>query len=393
MSAIPVHPYIKYLHGNPKHHDEEHRSHSHSYLKHRDAHKGHHPGHQPPPPPPPPHGAWTVPDLCASYQWPSGLPGGGIIGIIELGGGWNQADVDQAFKAMGQPSPSIVDISVDGTTNNSPGSDADGEVALDIQVSGGAYYVATGAPASIHMYWGTDIGACVAKAAADGCATISISWGADEANWGRDAADAMESTAQAAVADGALIFAASGDNDSGDGGPTPANVDLPASAPSIIGCGGTSKPQQGTEVVWNNDPGKSNGEGTGGGYSTLFPAMSWQVGIPPAPNGLGRMVPDVSANADPDTGYVIYLDGQQQIVGGTSAVAPLYAGLFAAMGPPVQGRGLVTPKFYQNPSWFNDITQGDNGTYHAASGPDACTGMGSPVGKEMVNALAAAPVS
>ena len=131
-----------------------------------------------------------------------------------------------------------------------------------------------------------------------------------------------------------IVFAASGDNDSSDGGPGRANVDLPASAPHVIGCGRTSKsavafsPE--SETVWNNNPGKTNGEGTGGGYSKLFhPMPPWQAG---APHGPGRMVPDVSADADPNTGYNIILHGQQIVIGGTSAVAPLYAGLFASFG-------------------------------------------------------------
>ena len=107
-------------------------------------------------------------------------------------------------------------------------------------------------------------------------------------------------------------------------GPNAANVDLPASAPSVIGCGGTSKTRS-TETVWNNNPGQSNGEGTGGGYSTLFPGETWQTGAPTPPSpSLGRMVPDVAANADPDTGYEIYFHGSTQVIGGTSAVAPFY---------------------------------------------------------------------
>ena len=147
-----------------------------------------------------------------------------------------------------------------------------------------------------------------------------------------------------------VVFAASGDNDSSDGEPTPANVDLPSSAPNVVGCGGTKKTQT-DETVWNDDPGQTDGEGTGGGYSTLFtPMPSWQAG---APNGPGRMVPDVAANADPNTGYEIILYGQQEVVGGTSAVVPLYAGLFAAFGTKL---GFITPTLYLNPTCFNDIT-------------------------------------
>ncbi len=90
---------------------------------------------------------------------------------------------------------------------------------------------------------------------------------------------------------------------------TPANVDVPSSCPHVVGCGGTYKTKTG-ETVWNDNPGQTNGEGTGGGYSTIFPVQSFQIGTPPAPSGTtygkGRMVPDVAADADPNTGYQLY---------------------------------------------------------------------------------------
>ncbi|HEV2199543.1 MAG TPA: S53 family peptidase [Bryobacteraceae bacterium] len=327
-------------------------------------------------------GPWDVPALCAAYDWPANLPGGGVIAIVELGGGWVQSDMDQFFGGIGQPSPQIVDVSVDGTQNSpdpNPNS-ADGEVALDIEVAAAAYYVATGNPATIRVYWAQDIAKAVRAATADGCDVCSISWGADEANWGAPAGQDMEQAATEATAAGMVVFAASGDNDSGDGGPNPANVDLPASAPHIIGCGGTNKTAT-TETVWNNDPGNPSGEGTGGGYSTLFPLPDWQIG---APNGPGRMVPDVSADADPNTGYNIVLHGAPATIGGTSAVAPLYAGLFAAFGTKL---GFITPELYLNQVCFNDITEGDNGAFRADRGPDPCTGIGSPIGTKLATLL------
>ncbi len=346
-------------------------------------------------------GPWSVPSLCAAYNWPTGLAGGGVIAIVELGGGWVQSDMDQFFQSIGQPSPSITDVSVDGT-QNSPNQnigaqdDPDYEVALDIQVASAAYYVATGQPATVRVYWSQDIGTAVQKATQDGCDVCSISWGADEANWGTTAAQQMESAAQAATAAGMVVFAAAGDNDSSDGGNTPANVDVPSSCPHVVGCGGTYKTST-TETVWNDNPGMTDGEGTGGGYSTIFPVQSWQIGAPPAPAGTqygtGRMVPDVCADADPQTGYEIVVHGSQTSVGGTSAVAPLYAGLFASFGTKL---GFVTPTLWQNQGDFNDITQGSNGFYSAAPGPDPCSGIGSPIANKIaqlfVNATAGSAV-
>ncbi len=330
-------------------------------------------------------GPWTVPGLCTAYQWPANLAGGGVIAIVELGGGWVQTDLNAFFQSIGQPLPQMTDVSVDGTQNSpnqSTGSedDPDYEVALDIEVAGAAYYAATGRAASIRVYWSQDIASAVQKAAADGCAVCSISWGSDEANWGNTAAEQMEAAATAATGAGMIVFAAAGDNDSSDGGQTPANVDVPSSCPHVVGCGGTYKTAT-EETVWNDNPGQTDGEGTGGGYSTIFPVQAFQAGAPPAPAdstaGKGRMVPDVTGDADPNTGYEIVVHGAQSVVGGTSAVAPLYAGLFAALGTKL---GFVTPKLWANQTAFNDITVGSNGLYDAGPGPDPCSGIGSPIG-------------
>ena len=308
-----------------------------------------------------------------------------MIAIVELGGGWNASDVQQFCSSNNVPVPSITDVSVDGSTN-SPGSDADGEVALDIQVAAAAYSAATGKPATIRMYWAQDIAAGLRAATRDGCDVCSISWGSDETNWGEAAAQDMEVAAAAAVAAGMVVFAAAGDNDSSDGDPNvPANVDLPAGCPSVVGCGGTNKTPS-SESVWNNNPGNPDGSGTGGGFSKLFPAQAWQIGAPAAPSGLGRMVPDVAANADPNTGYNIVLNGQVEPVGGTSAVAPLYAGFFAALGTKL---GNVLPMLWRNAGDFFDVTVGDNGLFHAQTGPDPCTGLGSPNGVKLAGLLVA----
>ncbi|HEX4030832.1 MAG TPA: S53 family peptidase [Terracidiphilus sp.] len=330
---------------------------------------------------------WSIPGLCSAYNWPSGMPGGGVIAIVELGGGWVASDMSAFFKSIGQPVPSITDVSVDGTQNtpNQSGEagEADYEVALDIQVSAASYYAATGKAATVRVYWSQDIASAVQAAASDGCGVCSISWGADEADWGTSAAQQMESVAESATAGGMIVFGASGDNDSGDGGSTPANVDCPSSCPHVVGCGGTFKTPS-EETVWNDDPGQTDGEGTGGGYSTIFPVQSFQIGAPPAPSstkyGSGRMVPDVAADADPDTGYEIYVHGSSTVVGGTSGVAPLYAGLFASFGAKL---GFVTPTLWKNQKAFNDITSGGNGYYNAAVGPDPCSGIGSPIGKSL----------
>lgn len=328
-------------------------------------------------------GPWTVGALCAAYSWPQNAPGGGVIAIVELGGGWVSSDLEAFCKANGVPMPTVVDVSVDGT-KNAPGNDADVEVALDIEVAAAAYYAATGKPATIRVYWAQDIATALDKAKADGCDVYSCSWGAPETQWGTAEVQAMEAAAAAATASGMVVLAAAGDNDADDGASSP-SVDCPACCPSVIGCGGTNKPHAGTESVWNNDPNPSDpsGEGTGGGFSTIFAAQPFQVG---APAGSGRMVPDVAAAADPDTGYEIYVHGSSTVVGGTSAVAPLYAGLFAALGRKL---GNILPTLWKNHGTFTDITVGGNGAFQAGIGPDPCTGLGSPIGTAIAALFAA----
>jgi subtilase family serine protease len=128
---------------------------------------------------------YTVPNLCTMYDWPTGLTGGGVIAIVEQGSGWVPSDMNSFFQSIGQPVPQIVDVSVDGTANQpnqhiGDPRDPDIEVALDIQIAAASYYVATGQPAVIRVYWAGDIAAAVQKATEDQCDVCSISWGSDE---------------------------------------------------------------------------------------------------------------------------------------------------------------------------------------------------------------------
>jgi len=204
---------------------------------------------------------------------------------------------------------------------------------------------------------------------------------------------ALDSACQAAAAVGVTITVACGDDGSTDGVSGTANhVDFPASSPHVLACGGTTLTGSGTtiesEVVWNE---LAAGEGaTGGGVSTVFALPSWQSNSN-VPAG-GRGVPDVAGDADPSTGYVIRVDGETTVIGGTSAVAPLWAGLIAlANAQNGTTAGFVNPALYgAETSAFRDITQGNNGGYSAGPGWDACSGLGSPMGTAAIAALAAA---
>ncbi len=149
-----------------------------------------------------------------------------------------------------------------------------------------------------------------------------------------------------------------------------------------------------SETGWNDG---GTGGATGGGVSDAFALPDWQqaVDVPGATGGKsGRGVPDVAAVADPQTGYRVLVDGTQLVIGGTSAVAPLWAALIArlvqASGKPL---GLAQPALYdsirsgQLAAGFRDITSGDNGAFSAGPGWDACTGLGVPDGTALLAAL------
>ena len=196
------------------------------------------------------------------------------------------------------------------------------------------------------------------------------------------------------------ITVAAGDNGSSDGVTDGSNnVDFPASSPNVLACGGTTlESSNGTitsETVWNDG---SQGGASGGGFSTSFAQPSYQSSLATNyPGQAGRGVPDVSGNADPDTGYNILVDGSQEVVGGTSAVAPLWAALIALLNQQLNTRlGFVNPAIYalaEPDNGFNDITQGNNGSYSAGPGWDPCTGLGSPIGATLATLLTAPPAT
>jgi kumamolisin len=322
--------------------------------------------------------SWSGRRICDTYQWPQRLVGGGHIAIVELGGAYLTTDTALFCSANSVPLPVVDHVYIGGAKQTSMADDASGEVALDVQLAAAGYSVATGKPALITIIWATDIAAAVREATGRGFDVCSISWGMDEAGWGTADAQDMEAAAAAAVNAGMVVFAASGDNDSSDGGTGAANVDCPASCPSVIGCGGTRKTAT-IETVWQNDPRQTNGSGTGGGYSTIFAQPDWQIGTLLRKPSM-RLVPDLACNADPETGYIVWVDGNEQVIGGTSAVAPLMSGLFASFG---QKLGFVLPTLYQRWVGFNDITVGENGMEFAGIGVDACSGLGSPIANEL----------
>lgn len=281
---------------------------------------------------------------------------------------------------------------------------------LDIEVAGA---IAPGARIVVYFAPNTDQGflQAVQRAVHDHIhrpTIISISWGKPEAAWTRQSLTAFNQAFQAAAAMGVSICVATGDGGSSDRVPgRRAHVDFPSSSPFALACGGTSLHASGGEItsesVWNDGLGGGAG---GGGVSDAFPRPAWQTntGVPASVNpgqGTGRGSPDLAGSADEDMGYQVRIDGVNTVIGGTSAVAPLTAGLIALLNQSLGADiGYLNPILYSKlgkSGGFRDIVKGNNdmtgkvGGYKAHRGWDACTGFGSLNGKLLLAGLQASP--
>jgi len=352
---------------------------------------------------------------------------GQCIGIIELGGFHNLDDLKEYFSKIGIETPKITAISVDGA-HYIPGEDpgADGEVMLDIIV---AAAIAPKAKIAVYYAPNTDAGFldAVSKAVHDKInqpSVISISWGGPEYSWTEQSLAAYNQTFGEAALLGVTVCAASGDDNASDLRPVSMNgevdddfvhVDFPSSSPFVLSCGGTKLTSSGDQIqdeaVWN-DSFADNGGGTGGGISDVFPVPPYQKNIKMPPslstvsNGGGRGLPDVSGDASPLSGYKVRVNGRDMVIGGTSAVAPLWAGIIAIINQKIgKSLGYFYPILYEKigpNGTLRDIVKGDNSAnnvrvkdkgietikgYSASKGWNACTGWGSPDGLKLLTVL------
>jgi kumamolisin len=360
---------------------------------------------------------FTPPELGVIYNFPQADAKNQCIGLLEFGGGVQTSDVAPYFNAIGQPVPNVQVVPVDGVSTD-PEADLDStdEVMLDVDVAG-----ALAGGAKVAVYFSTfdekglvDCLSAVIEDSANDPSVLSISWGWAENQpfnsegviWSSAAIDHCNASFLAAAHLGITTCVSTGDDGSEaqmtDGR---AHVNFPATSPYVLAVGGTtlhvrqdsSGSQQITEVVWNG----GSGDGGGGGISDITPVPSWQPGIPVSINAgsfAGRGIPDVAANADTATGYLMRSRGKNKVVGGTSASAPLWASLIVRINATLGSRvgnfnALLYSKFGPN-GVLRDITVGNNdteglldGNFKAGPGWDACTGWGVPDGKKLLDAL------
>jgi subtilase family serine protease len=399
--------------------------------------------------------AYTYDQLAQAYNsdplYAAGDLGQGVtVGLYELESNF-PSDIAAFDKCYGLTT-NVSYVEIDGSNGAPDASDEDGlETSLDMET------VAAMAPdASEIVYQGNDdsssdawLDTFTAIISQDKTQVVSISWGSCELlnELDDDTDDVTENTLfQEAATQGQSVFASAGDSGvdgcrlEADALPTVSVAD-PASQPFVTAVGGTTLLSIGDppatapdEDVWNNgealDDADQGGAG-GGGISTSWPMPAYQANAPASLNvvstGLGgtgtlgassgtpcsatsgycRQVPDVTANADPYTGYVVYYDGSWTVIGGTSGSSPLWAGLMAladsdpaCKGTPV---GFANPTLYDlagGPDYakdFNDITVGDNDAYgnngseyQAGTGYSMASGVGSPIAASLIPAVCAA---
>lgn len=340
-------------------------------------------------------------DIVAAYNLTgvSANGSGQVIALFELGK-YQESDIKEYTKQFGLPAPKLKNILVDGGS----GGGIDAEVTLDIELA-----IALAPKSEIYVYEGPNSNQGVLntynRIATDNIAKqISTSWGLGE-DLNAQYLQAENAIFKQMAALGQTIYAAAGDSGAYDDFDVNSSltlmVDDPASQPYVVGVGGTRltvNPQNGAygkESVWNDGLGVGAG---GGGVSTFWPIPSWQINVPTAISKTHRNVPDVSLNADTNTGYAIYYDKEWTIYGGTSCAAPLWASFTALINQVLSANqkpalGFANPSLYaigagaSYASSFYDITLGDNLHYSAGTGYDNATGWGSFNGANLLASL------
>jgi kumamolisin len=379
-------------------------------------------------------------EVARAYNFPGEVNGKGqCVAIIELGGGFHESDIEEYFDRYGLHRPKITVVEIAGqkntpasravieellrafgqephsaaytlhpTGNKKPASGGPSlaelenalwtvEATMDIQLVGA---FANAAHIVVYFTPNNEDGKYQALTAAlnnrkHRPTVISCSWGGPETSLPRDVIHSLDQIFQDAALMGVTVCCSSGDDGDGSNVHGKPVVHFPASSPHVLSCGGThwdKSEGEIVEVVWDEPVGKGRCQ-SGGGVSEIFERPEWQfsAGVELKTGKRGRGVPDVSGKADIATGYPTIVDQCRFTMGGTSAAAPMWAGLIARLNQALgQSLGYLTPFLYQDlcRHALRGQTRGQNGKlYRAGPGWDACTGLGTPDGKQLLAVL------
>jgi kumamolisin len=362
-------------------------------------------------------------EVINTYHFPPNTNGKKqSIAIIELGGGFYKKDINDYFRTHRLRAPKIKVIEIGGQRNNPAShqtiekllemmgihksanlkSNQSGliraswtiETTLDIQLTGA---FANGAAIKVYFAPNTAQGKyhALTSALMKNSTLISCSWGAVEEDLPLDFIDVMNEVFLDAALLGTTVCFSSGDHGDDPAKNGKPRAHFPATSPYVLACGGTHwllQKKKVNEVVWN-EAFPHYVVKSGGGVSSIFKPPQWQssarIKLKTLKNGRG--IPDVAGKADIERGYSMQVAGFNITMGGTSAVAPMWAALIARINEKLGLRvGYLTPLLYHNifHQTFTDITKGNNGThFKAGRGWDACTGWGTPNGKKLLKAL------
>ncbi len=323
-----------------------------------------------------PAGSFGPQDFYQTYRAPSGATGSGqSVGVITNG---NLSEVAKDLRRF-QDRFGLRHIPLAVVQAEAASADTTGATEYDLDTQYSTAF-APGAK-SVVAYNGTDLGdvAPLNRFVTDRTLrTASASYGGCEVvNTALGTVTADDQVFMQADAQGQTFWVSSGDTGSACGpspvGAIPHQVEYPASSRYVVAVGGTTltdAPRQPEgEIAWT---------GGGGGQSLVESAPVWQSNAGTFVARLGRGVPDVSLDADPKSGYLVMVKGKLVPVGGTSASAPAWNGIWARILQTHARAGFAAPALYDRSGpALVDITLGSNGDYSAAPGYDLATGLGS----------------
>ena len=320
--------------------------------------------------------------------------GGGLYGTVAANGVLTGGDVQAYWTAIGITTPNqprVIVVPLFGAVNTPNAADGGAtlENTLDVETIGGAcpspnltiiLYIAPNSlgvfTSLLNYIYTTPV---VVNSISYKPTIVSISWGAPEIYFGSSLVSSINSSFLTMINDGMNVLTATGDNGSNDGVGGSANyVDYPSASPNVTAVGGTTLycPNN-VYDSFTNETAWSSG---GGGISSLSAKPNYQSTL----NAVGRSSPDIAAVADPNTGVVFVVNGNYEIIGGTSVAAPIIAGFLAA----INYNSFINPKLYAAAaSSYHDIVSGSNGGFSAGVGYDNCTGFGSFNGVNLASAL------